>query len=144
MTLRGIELVKKFEGFSPSVYLCPAGYPTIGYGHIVRPEEKFSTITEKEAEDLLIQDLLKFEMLIIKSLPVELPPLSLDAITSFVYNVGFYAFRASTLRKKLIRKEFLDAAGEFLRWVYAGGKKLKGLVLRRQAEQELFLEGIWK
>lgn len=66
----------------------------------------------------------------------------LDALVSFAFNVGTHAFEISTLRRKLNREEYLDAADEFLRWVYAGGRKLRGLVRRREAERALFLEGL--
>lgn len=146
MTERCIKIVKKFEGFSPMVYLCPSGYPTIGYGHVVTPEEKerfAKGITKEEAEELLIRDLMRFERGIKGLLKgVLLHEYCIDALTSFTFNTGLYAFRASTLRRKIIRGDHIDAADEFLRWVYAGGRKLKGLVLRRQAERKLFLEGI--
>lgn len=146
MTERGIELIKKFEGFSSMIYFCPAGYPTIGYGHVVLPEEreKFRDgITEEEGEELLKSDLMKFERLIKTNLKaVKLHEYCFDALISFTYNIGFYAFRASTLRRKIINGELLSAGDEFLRWVYAGGKRLKGLVVRRYLERELFLEGV--
>lgn len=145
MTNRCIELVKKFEGFRNKIYLCPAGYPTIGYGHVVlkHEKEKFKNgITQEEAEELLILDLAKREIKITPWIKVEIHPWMFDAILSFVFNVGIWAFYRSTLRRKLNRGEFYDAANEFLKWVYAGGRKLKGLVRRRQAERELFLEGL--
>lgn len=145
MTERGIELIKRFEGFSPVVYICPAGYPTIGYGHVVRSEERefFSSgITEQQAEELLLKDLIRFEIGVRKLIQRELHDYAIDALVSFAYNVGLYAFRASTLRRKILRGDLLDGAAEFLKWVYAGGRKLQGLVRRRQAERELYLEGI--
>ncbi|MDI1471925.1 lysozyme [Thermodesulfovibrio sp. 1176] len=148
MTERGIELIKRFEGYSPTVYLCPAGYLTIGYGHVVRPEERemfAKGITMEQAEELLRQDLSKYEKAVISLLqPVafSLQPQQIDALTSFAYNVGLYALKASTLRRKILRGDLLDAADEFLKWVYAGGRKLQGLVRRRQAERELYLEGV--
>jgi lysozyme len=147
MTERCLELVKKFEGFSPVVYLCPAGYPTIGYGHVVTPEEmeRFKAgITRKEAEELLKQDLYRFEAGIKGLLKeIKLNDYCLEALISFSYNVGLYAFKASTLRKKILRGELLSAADEFLKWVYAGGRRIEGLMRRRQAERALFLEGVY-
>lgn len=145
MTYKGIELIKRFEGFSPTVYICPAGYPTIGHGHVVLPEEKErfkAGITKEEAEDLLITDLMRLEKRIKPLIKVEINELMLDAIMSFSYNLGIGAFQRSTLRQKLNRGEFIDASDEFLKWVYVGGRKLQGLVLRRQAERRLFLEGV--
>lgn len=146
MTERGIELIKRFEGFSPVIYICPAGYPTIGYGHVVKPEEaeRFRNgITREEAEELLKKDLIKFETGVRRLLKgIHLHDYCIDALTSFAYNCGLYSFRASTLRRKILSGELFEAADEFLRWVYAGGRKLPGLVRRRQAERELFLEGL--
>ncbi len=57
ITQNGIDLIKRFEGFSAKVYICPAGYPTIGYGHVVKPHEDFSAgINEAQGEELLRQD----------------------------------------------------------------------------------------
>lgn len=147
MTEKGIELIKRFEGFSPTIYLCPAGYPTVGYGHVVTPEERErfrNGITREEAEELLRIDLIRFEMGV-KSLTkeVKLHEYSIDALVSFAYNVGLYAFKISTLRRLILRGELYDAADQFLRWVYAGGRKLRGLELRRRAEKDLFLEGVY-
>lgn len=144
MTERGLNLIKKYEGFSPVVYICPAGYPTIGYGHVVLPGEVFSgRITREEAKEILKKDVLKVEKTIKSMLPgVRLHEYCYDALVSFAYNCGIYAFRASTLRKKILRKEYIEASHEFLRWVYAGGRKLKGLERRRKEEQSLYLEGL--
>ncbi len=143
MTHKCIELIKTFEGFSPTVYICPAGYPTIGYGHVVwNWDGKQMKITEEEAERLLIEDLVKLEKNVKQLITVNMHEYMLDAILSFTYNVGIYAFRASTLRRKLNRGEFFDAAEEFLKWVFAGGKRLLGLVRRRQVERALFLKGV--
>lgn len=148
MTEKCIELVKHFEGFSPKVYVCPAGYFTIGYGHVI-PKSQFhlwkdKILSKEEAEELLVSDLLKVEYLIkkMKLIAVDIHPYMLDALISFSFNVGVFAFERSTLRRKLNRSEFRDAADEFLKWVYAGGKKMKGLIRRRKAEKEVFLEGV--
>lgn len=143
---RCIDLVKRFEGFSPTIYVCPAGYPTIGYGHVVTPEEKdlFKVLlTEAEAESLLLKDLLKFYIGVKKLLPgVYLHQYCWDALTSFAFNVGLYAFRASTLRRKILGGYVVDAADQFERWIYAGGRPLPGLKKRRQAEKSLYIDGL--
>jgi len=143
MTPRCIELVKHFEGFSPVPYLCPAGVKTIGYGHVITPEENIKIpLSKEEAEVILIIDLLRVEKAIIPFITAKIHPFMLDALISFSFNVGIYAFKASTLRRKLNAQEYLEAADEFLRWVYAGGRKLKGLIRRREAERGLYLEGL--
>jgi len=145
ITERCIELIKKYEGLSLKPYICPAGYWTIGYGHVLTKDELKeykNGITKKEAELLLYHDVFKTFFLISPLVNVKLHPYCWDALTSFSFNVGVYAFKASSLRKKINRGEFYDAAEEFMRWVYAGGRKLKGLVKRRREERELFLEGL--
>jgi len=148
ISLKCVELVKRFEGFSPTPYLCPAGYLTIGYGHIVREGENLKIpLSRQEAEFLLVTDLVKTAIAIRPLITVEVHQYMLDALVSFTFNVGVYAFRASTLRRLLNAKSFYEAADQFLRWVYAGGKRLKGLERRRIAERALFLEGVrelWK
>lgn len=141
-TERCIELIKRFEGFSPKPYLCPAGYWTIGYGHVITAQDKDNyrdPITEAEAEALLKKDVFKAEKAVLRLIKVPLTDGQFDALVDFVFNLGGGALQRSTLRAKLNRGEYLDAADEFLKWVWAGGRKLKGLVRRRIAERELFL-----
>ncbi len=146
MTEKGIELVKTFEGFSPKIYICPAGYETIGYGHVITPEERerfVRGITKEEAEGLLKADLNRFERAVRGLLKgFQLHEYCIDALTSFAYNCGIYSFKASTLRRKILSGELFEAADEFLKWCYGGGRKLEGLVRRRKAERELFLKGL--
>lgn len=146
-TERCINLIKKYEGFSPKPYICPAGYVTIGYGQVLGPKEtlhKFKDlrITEKEATEFLYKKVFADYVIIKPWIRVKMHPYMWDAILSFVYNVGTGKFRASTLRRKINSAMFYDAANEFMKWVYAGGKVLKGLVRRRTEEKELFLEGV--
>lgn len=146
ITNRCIELVKKYEGFSATPYLCPAGYWTIGYGEVLgkewKNEWKNLVITKEEAEERLRRKLFQYFLQIFPLVTVPLHPWMWDALTSFSYNVGIFAFRSSSLRQKLNRGEFEDAANEFPRWVYAGGRILKGLKRRREEEKKLFLEGL--
>ena len=141
ITKNGLELIKYFEKFSPKIYLCPAGLATIGYGHVIRKHElnKFRNgIDEITASEILVQDVKVAELAVIKMIKVPLTNGQFDALVSFVFNLGSGAFQRSTLRAKVNREEHDEAAEEFLRWVYAGGKKLKGLVLRRKAESILY------
>ena len=133
-----LDLIKKFEGCRLKAYLCPAGVLTIGYGHTksVKPNQ---TITQKQADELLLADLTEFERGVKSSLIVPINDNQLGALVSFAYNVGIGALQKSTLLKKLNAKDYQGASSEFLRWNKAGGKELKGLTLRRQAERELFL-----
>lgn len=137
---KGIALIKHFEGFSPKAYLCPAGLPTIGYGHQILPKEKFGTLTEAGATFLLKKDLVIAEDAIEKFITVPLTQGQFDALVSFVFNLGAGVLQRSTLRRFLNKRDYAGAAQEFLRWVWADGVKLEGLKRRREAEKALFEE----
>ena len=135
ITQNGIDLIKRFEGFSRTVYFCPAGYPTIGFGHVVKPYEDFSAgIDEAQAEELLRQDAVIAERAVLRLISVPVTDGQFDALVSFTYNLGGGALQRSTLRRKINREEHADVPEQFMRWVWAGGRKLKGLVRRRKAE----------
>ena len=141
ITQNGIDLIKRFEGFSRTVYFCPAGYPTIGYGHVVKPHEDFSAgIDEAQAEELLRQDAAIAEQAVLRLINVPLTDCQFDALVSFTYNLGGGALQRSTLRRKINREEHTDVPGQFMRWVWAGGRKLKGLIRRREAEADLYAQ----
>lgn len=135
---KGIDIIKKWEGFMPAAYLCPANVWTIGYGHTggVNPGD---TISRVDAEYLLQTDLLKFEKQVLSLIIVPLRQEQFDALVSFTFNLGAGALQRSTLRMKLNRGDYNDAADEFLKWVWAGGRKLPGLLSRRIEERALFL-----
>jgi lysozyme len=134
----GLNIIKFFEGFSALPYLCPAGYNTIGYGHLIKQDEVFESITLTEAEELLIKDLRKAENAVKQLIYQPLNENQFSALVSFVYNLGSGALQASTLRIKLNRDGVEGLENEFLKWVYAGGRKLRGLLNRRIEEAELF------
>lgn len=140
---KGLELIKKWESFVPNVYLCPAGLPTIGYGHVVKNGESFSKITEEEAHELLLKDIKQYEEAINKK-NLNLTQSQFDALCSFVYNVGATAFSNSTMLKYMKNDNFLKASKEFKKWNKAtvNGVKvpLNGLTNRRLEESELFNE----
>jgi lysozyme len=138
----GKSLIKEFEGFRATAYLCPAGVWTVGYGTTRingKSVKEHTKITTQEADDLLEQDLKRFEDGIKKLVSVELTQNQFDALVSFVYNLGIGSLQKSTLLKKLNAGHFEEAANEFLKWDKADGKKLSGLTRRRTAERELFL-----
>lgn len=142
ITQDGLDLIKRFEGFSPTVYICPAGYPTIGYGHLVREHEldRYEQgITEQEAEDLLRRDVQVAERAVLRLIDVPLTDGQYDALVSFTFNLGAGALQRSTLRRKVNREEHADVPTQFRRWVWAGGKRLRGLIKRRAAESGMYL-----
>jgi lysozyme len=137
---QGLELIKRFEGFSARPYLCPAGKLTIGYGHVIRPAEKFSDngITEEAATALLVRDISLWEETINRLVTVTINQNQFDALVSFIHNIGARAFEKSTLLRRLNQGAMQRAAAEFSRWTYSNGCKLEGLVRRRAAESTLF------
>lgn len=138
---QGLALIKRFEGFSPTIYFDAAGLPTIGYGHLLRPgeAEMFARgISEEAGIALLIKDVQKAEQAVLRLVHVPLSEGQFDALVSFTFNLGSGALQRSTLRRKVNREEHADVPPEFMRWVWAGGKKLRGLIRRRDAEAALY------
>ncbi len=136
---KGINLIKSFEGFSHYNYFCPGGYKTIGYGHVVKKDEKFIKISKKIAENLLKKDVLFAEEAIYRLVNITINQNQFDSLVSFIFNIGSGAFQRSTIRKKINREEIYDASEEFLKWIKSGGLLINGLILRRKKERELFL-----
>lgn len=135
--MTGIDLIKQFEGLRLESYLCPAGIPTVGWGH-TKNVKLGQKITREQAERYLADDYLEAESQVANYVKVPLKVNQLDALTSFVFNLGIGNLRSSTLLKKLNKADYDGAAQEFDKWVFSGGKKLAGLVKRRAAERKLF------
>lgn len=138
-----IDLAKRFEGFHrvaradpgrAQPYICPAGYWTIGYGHLCDP--KHPPITEAEAEIYLARDLQTALVATLRYCPVLAaePEGRLAAILDFTFNLGAGRLQTSTLRRRINQRDWYAAAFELGRWVRGGGRVLPGLVARRQAE----------
>lgn len=137
ITQDGLNLIKQFERFSSCIYLDAAQLPTIGYGHLLRSgeAEMFKNgITESVAQALLIKDMLRAEQAVLRLITVPLTNGQFDALVSFTFNLGAGALQRSTLRRKVNREEHSDVPAELMKWVWAGGRKLKGLLKRRKAE----------
>ena len=144
ITAIGLALIQHFEGFCPTIYLCPSDVPTIGYGHVVRAEERprfLGGISEEEALALLRRDVEEAECSVLRLISVPISDGQFDALVSFTFNLGSGALQRSTLRQKINRGESTDAPREFQRWVWAKGRKLPGLIRRRQAEAFRFAAG---
>tara|TARA_R100001082_G_scaffold8635_1_gene5067 strand:- start:8201 stop:8644 length:444 start_codon:yes stop_codon:yes gene_type:complete len=140
----GLNLIKTFEGFRSEPYFCSAMVPTIGFGSTwsfngSRVTLHHPPITKDEAEELLLREIRNSEKAVDRLIKVELNENEHSALQSFVYNLGSGRLQSSTLRRKINRGDFEGAADEFPKWRRAGGKILKGLVLRRAAERKLFL-----
>lgn len=143
-----VRLVSSYEGFYPEPYNDPAGYSTIGFGHLIAlrhvteaDRKKWGRITRARGYELLRDDLRGADAAVRRLVKVGLSENQLSALTSFVFNVGEGAFADSTLLR-LLNSGVPSArvAKEFDRWVYAGGQKLPGLVRRRKEEAALFLK----
>jgi lysozyme len=136
----GLTLIKKYESFIAVKYLCPAGKPTIGYGHVIKYGESYTKLTEPEAVILLKQDCAIAERCINRWVAAAINQNQFDALVSFVYNVGCNSFLKSTLFKLLNNNDIIGAAGEFKKWKFANGVELAGLERRRIEEAQLFLK----
>lgn len=142
--VEAIELAKRFEGFHrvPQInferraypYLCPAGYWTIGYGHLCTPGHP--PITQADAEVYLSEDLTTSLRAALRYCPVLAtePQGRLAAVVDFTFNLGAGRLQTSTLRRRVNQRDWVSAAGELRRWVCGGGRVLPGLVARRQSE----------
>ena len=120
-----------------TAYKCPAGIWTIGYGH-TRNVHKGEIIIQQQADELLKQDLLVYEAGI-NVMKLNINQNQYDSLVSFAFNLGLGALQKSTLLKRIkVNPNDTKIKDEFLRWSYAGGKQLKGLLLRRQAECDLY------
>lgn len=137
---KGLEIIKKFEGFSPQRYKCPAGKPSIGYGHVLTKDEKYTYIAKETAEELLRQDIRKVEYTINRSVLVPLTQGQFDAIASLVYNWGSGNFLRSFGLKRLNKEDYEGALAEFSEVTRCNGQELPGLLRRREAEAKLFNE----
>lgn len=134
ITESGLALIRRFEGYSATPYLCPAGYRTVGYGHVVRGPEDEMYLSEADALLLLRQDVTLAERAVLRQVVVPLSDHQFDALVSFTFNLGAGVLQRSTLRRKINREEHADVPEELGRWIWAGGKKLPGLIRRRAAE----------
>lgn len=135
----GLELIKKYEGFESKAYVCPAGRLTIGYGHTGDGVTHGMVITRERAEELLLEDVNRFEQYVAKSVTIPLTSNQFSALVAFTFNVGTIAFQSSTLLSHLNAGRIKRASREFEKWCHVDSKVLKGLLARRLAEKELFL-----
>lgn len=136
---KGKDLIKSFEGCKLSAYQCSAGVWTIGYGH-TKGVKRGDKITQEEADRIFDEEIELFaEEVDILTEDCLLEQCQFDALVSFAYNVGIGAFRGSTLLRKVKRDSYDETIGkEFKKWVFAGGKRVKGLENRREIERRFY------
>lgn len=133
-------MIRQFEGLRLRAYKCPAGIPTIGYGHTAGVKMG-QEISKDRAEELLREDVARFEGHVDRLVTVPLTQGQFDALVAWTYNLGPGALEKSTMLRRLNAGDYAGAAAELERWNRAGGKVLAGLVRRRAAERALF-EGV--
>jgi lysozyme len=141
---KGLDLIKKYEGFKSNAYLCPANIPTIGFGSTyyedgTKVRLTDSSITEERATELLKALLVIYEKSVDSYCVDEINQNQFDSLCSFAYNCGLGNLKSSTLLKKVnINPNDPLIKDEFLKWNKGGGKVLKGLTLRRNDEANLY------
>jgi lysozyme len=146
-----IGLIQDFEGWVSTAYDDPAGYCTIGYGHLISKKRCAETalgdfsksLSRESGLSLLQQDTVTARQAIQTLVKRGLTDQQFGALASFVFNVGKAPFSSSTMLKLINAGEYQKAANEFPRWVKARVKSesvvLEGLVDRRNCEATLFL-----
>lgn len=160
----GATLMHQYEGCRNKPYLCPAHIWTIGYGHVLYQEQIRLPMVGKEGQSSIIRkdyplqqehnrvwskeeinklfedDVSSFERGVLRLAPtLSGRQGAFDACVSFAFNAGLGNFQRSTIRMKINRGEWTDAAEAFMQWTKGGGRELPGLVKRRKAEKALFL-----
>jgi len=136
-------LCRRFEGFYSAPYLCPAGVPTIGYGATHYADGRPVTLKDepisREAGERLLLIMIQREYLpaVLRLCPGVTDPNRLAALIDFTFNLGGSALASSTLRKRVNADRWEDVPAELRKWVRGGGRVLRGLVLRRDAEAGL-------
>ena len=140
----GLELLKKWEqgpkgNFASISYKCTGGKNTIGWGHVIKLSDNIvQPITLFKAEELLQNDVKWAEEAVNNYVKTTINQNQFDALVCLVFNIGATNFKASTLLKFLNDGSLDKVPAQFMRWVFAGNVRLKGLENRRFAEVELW------
>lgn len=135
---QGKNLIKEAEGLRLDAYRCPAGVPTIGWGH-TKGVKMGQRITLAMAEDLLVEDLSPIERLL-NGLKINFRQEQFDALVSWIFNLGAGNFKGSTMYKRILEDaKDEEVTDQLVKWTYSGKQQLPGLMKRRVAEANLFL-----
>jgi len=136
----GRELIKSFEGCKLDSYRCSGGVATVGYGHTGPDVRIPMTITQERAEELLDNDLRRFEVGVEALVGnAATNDNQFSALVSLAFNIGLGALATSTVLRRHKAGNPVGAANAFLMWNKAGGRVLPGLMRRREAERRLYL-----
>ncbi len=152
ISLAGIEFLKRWEGVRNTAYNDVAGLKTIGVGHLFTEDElrgnfvkigsqqisADAALTDQQVNDLLRQDLVRFEQVVRDTIKVKITQSQYDMLVSISFNIGTGGFKNSTLARVINQGNFDQAPNAFMMWVKAGGKTVQGLVNRRRAEATNF------
>lgn len=140
----GIDLIKHFEGLRLEAYLCSSQVLTIGWGH-TKTVKVGQRISRKKADELFAEDIKVYEDGVNKLVTVPISQNLFDALVSFAFNLGLGNLGKSNLLKKVNAKApWVEIAPQFRRWVFGKGKRVEGLVRRREAEVLLAAGLPWK
>lgn len=135
---QGKNLIKEAEGLRLDAYRCPAGVPTIGWGH-TKGVRMGQHITVQMAEDMLLEDIGPIERLL-NGMRINFRQEQFDALVSWIFNLGAGNFKSSTMYKRILEnagdEEITD---QLIKWTYSGKQQLPGLMKRRVAEANLFI-----
>jgi len=135
-----LVLAKRWEGFRSHPYLCPAGVATVGYGFTHYADGTTVTLFDppmtREAAATLLEHLVRTKYVrdTLRLCPGVDTPERLGAITDFIFNLGAGNLKTSNLRKRINADDWAAVPEQLRRWIRGGGRVLKGLVLRREAE----------
>ena len=135
--MTGKDLIKKYESLRLIAYLCPAGVPTIGWGH-TKDVSIGDTCTKEQAEGWFDEVYNEAKKGLYKYVKVPLNENQEGALISFIFNLGVGNFSSSTLLKLLNQGKYLEASEQFVRWNKSKGRVLTGLTNRRLEEKQLF------
>lgn len=139
--MTGQEIIKHFEGLRLRAYLCPAGVPTIGWGH-TKGVKLGDICTPEQAETWFQEDYDLARRVVLRHVETKLTENQVQALTSWVFNLGEGNFAVSTLLKKLNANDIEGASKEILRWnkgrINGILQVLPGLDRRRIMEKQLF------
>lgn len=142
MNKYAFDFIKAHEGCKLTAYKDIVGVWTIGYGH-TGPEVHAGLVwSQQEADDALERDITAVEREVMAMVRVALGPQAMGALISFAFNLGGPALKGSEALAKTNAGDHLAAAKLLLNWDHAGGKEVKGLLIRRLEEAALYLKGV--
>lgn len=134
----GLTLTEQFESCALTAYRDIKGILTIGWGHTGPDVTDGQTITQTQADALLLQDVHQAVNCVNRVVTVPLTQNEFDSLCDFCYNCGCEAFASSTMLRLLNQQQYAAAAAEFEKWDHAAGVVIAGLLRRRKAEEDLF------